>query len=703
VTSASLPSFSKSSESIMSKLRRCLSAGLVLVTACAVESTTPEADVATVTLSPASPTVRVGATVQLSAQAFDASGTPLSERQVSWGSGAASIATVDGTGLATGVSAGSVEISATVDGITASDTLLVQPEACTSSTSVALSPGEHMTVSGDTCLLLPSGSAGDLYRIAVGRPTLFSNANNTAEVTLAISPVGLVAAPPLADASRTAASTAQAAGPSAAFVRDEAPRIEAPHLLEHLRMQGATRRFHDELRLRERALGLPSAALLPDLSPTAAAAGGPALLPPASEDSLYLDLTCAPAEPQPVRLIDFSNDLAIYQETAEWETDPISLSATADLIAYYEAYVLDMVEAYWGRLPDIDSNGRLVVVTSPELGEDVSAAVFSGDFFQRGPDCESSNEGEYMYFSGDVLRALDDDDAFALGVLAHEAKHVVSLYNSIERGSMNGGGPPSFNELWIEEGTAEVSQIMSSRIAWEDIGGPAPNEPVTAQALRDTYQANGETIPPEMSAIVDQLAGITYALSAQPNSFITDPSGAPDEHSFYSSSWHWHRWLGDAFGNASDAPLADSTFFRTLTDPSTPAGGASGEIQLTGRTFDQLFEDFVVAVSFQGTPYSPTDAFDTWDFFSGTAIFTRPNPTGDYPWPVTAEETQSSQGATESVTQWAPFASGLYEGRVGPSGIRFHDFRSSGTASAEIQVSGLSGFQEGLVVVSRLD
>src|SRR5216117_3724927 len=60
-----------------------------------------------VAVSPASASVQVGQTVQLAATPRDANGNPLSGRAVSWASSNTAVATVSGSGLVTGVTAGS--------------------------------------------------------------------------------------------------------------------------------------------------------------------------------------------------------------------------------------------------------------------------------------------------------------------------------------------------------------------------------------------------------------------------------------------------------------------------------------------------------------------------------------------------------------------------------------------------------------------
>src|SRR5439155_1542489 len=72
--------------------------------------------VASVTVAPPSAGVQVGQTVQLTATPRDASGSPLTGRTVAWSSSNTGVAAVTGTGLVTGVGAGSATVTATSEG-----------------------------------------------------------------------------------------------------------------------------------------------------------------------------------------------------------------------------------------------------------------------------------------------------------------------------------------------------------------------------------------------------------------------------------------------------------------------------------------------------------------------------------------------------------------------------------------------------------
>ncbi|MGQ0648937.1 MAG: DNA/RNA non-specific endonuclease [Gemmatimonadaceae bacterium] len=95
--------------------------------ACNDDGTPPPPPVVTsVTVSPATATIGVGATQQFSATAFDASNQPISGVVFTWSSANVAAATVSSNGLATGVAAGSAQITATApNAVAGSATLTV--------------------------------------------------------------------------------------------------------------------------------------------------------------------------------------------------------------------------------------------------------------------------------------------------------------------------------------------------------------------------------------------------------------------------------------------------------------------------------------------------------------------------------------------------------------------------------------------------
>src|SRR3989442_8285710 len=123
VTSGSITDTSTSSGKHYGRYKAGSDTGKVKVTAMghpggsdtAVVTVTP-VPVASVTVSPASAIVQVGQMVQLSATTTDSTGGVLTGRAVSWSSSNPSLATVNGSGLASAVAAGSATIAATSEG-----------------------------------------------------------------------------------------------------------------------------------------------------------------------------------------------------------------------------------------------------------------------------------------------------------------------------------------------------------------------------------------------------------------------------------------------------------------------------------------------------------------------------------------------------------------------------------------------------------
>jgi len=83
----------------------------------------------TVVVSPADAEVAVGETQQFTAEAQDANGNAISDATFNWTSSDEAVATVDGSGLATGQSAGTATVTATAEGVngTAELTVTAQP------------------------------------------------------------------------------------------------------------------------------------------------------------------------------------------------------------------------------------------------------------------------------------------------------------------------------------------------------------------------------------------------------------------------------------------------------------------------------------------------------------------------------------------------------------------------------------------------
>jgi uncharacterized protein YjdB len=158
-----------------------------------------------IVVTPANPTNLVGATQQFTATGTYSDGSTQNvTSQVTWSSSKTAVATINGSALATAVSAGTATISAALSGVTGSTTLTVQAVLLAITTAslptgtVSVEYSAPLTASGGTLPYtwslasggLPAGLTLNASSGAItGTPTTAGASNFTAKVTDAGSPV----------------------------------------------------------------------------------------------------------------------------------------------------------------------------------------------------------------------------------------------------------------------------------------------------------------------------------------------------------------------------------------------------------------------------------------------------------------------------------------------------------------------------------
>jgi len=132
--------------------------------------------VASVTVTPSPASVQQGATVQLTATPKDANGNPLSGRVVTWASNNTAVATVNGSGLVTGVAGGSATITATSEGKSGTSSITV---ASVPVASVTVTPSLATLPVAQTLQLIatPKDANGNAL---TGRTVTWSSSNTSA-------------------------------------------------------------------------------------------------------------------------------------------------------------------------------------------------------------------------------------------------------------------------------------------------------------------------------------------------------------------------------------------------------------------------------------------------------------------------------------------------------------------------------------------
>jgi len=134
--------------------------------------------VASVTVSPSTATTSVGQTVSLAATTFDAGGNLLTGRIVTWTSSNASIASVSGTGVVTGVATGNATITATSENQSGSAVITVNSAAPAQAASVTVSPSTaNVNVGASSTLTATARDASG--NVIVGAPIAWSSSDGS--------------------------------------------------------------------------------------------------------------------------------------------------------------------------------------------------------------------------------------------------------------------------------------------------------------------------------------------------------------------------------------------------------------------------------------------------------------------------------------------------------------------------------------------
>ncbi|NNK63087.1 MAG: hypothetical protein HKO98_07715 [Gemmatimonadetes bacterium] len=680
---------------------------LVLVTglvACSDDGggTVPDPTIDRIEVTPdGSSVTEVGTSVQFAAEAFTTDGLPFAGVTFSWSSSDPSVGTIDDTGLATSVGFGETTITVSASGVSAQAVFSVRD--CSEALTLAEGEWVATAVPGDEeCgIILPAGAAGDRYRVGLVRTSPADSFDfDRPEVSVEVVPLGA------ANAS-AALFPAGVEVPLAAQAVQESRRLPAvPQLSEAAARAESTARLHQ--RLHAQAIELAER-----LGPENVIRPGPLLtsgplaqdLPGSIQVYTGFERDCQAAGDLDTATLIWQNDqVAFYQDEDERATGNAPTAAQVQRMAdFARDYGFPVIDEYFGGVPDNDGNGKVIVVVTPSVGN-FAAFVWSGDYFTAA-SCPGSNEGEYVYFSSSLILDQDEGQWQSLETLVHEFKHNSSMYNSVNR---PGNVQQPYHPAWEEEGSAEIAGNMASRVAWAAVGGPAPNETVVSQDIYDhgfsQPQAQGD-IRPEFYGVLLRLFRTHAYLTSQPNGLFTTPLGAGSGHSIYGTGWTFLRWLGDAYGGASGAPLADADIFRAMNASATLPGVAGME-NVVGTAFRELMEEYAAAVMRNGTPLAAgPKAFTSYDFVSAIEDLCfaadnppcqglAPGPTGAWPWPVTMNTDGTPwRGLQDAAT---------YSGRIGGGGIRVHDLVSNGTGTgAEIRVTGAPAGTR--VVVLRID
>lgn len=346
--------------------------------------------------------------------------------------------------------------------------------------------------------------------------------------------------------------------------------------------------------------------------------------------------------------------------------------------------VVPVDTAYFGGYADIDANGVVVVLFTPEVNKLGDGEAGVGGFFLpldlaasgRGGDglsgpggevCPASNEAEIVYIvtadpDGRVGATIDKARALrnARGLLAHELQHLINAERRVLR-SPNGFA--AAEEVWLDEGLSSLAEevVGLAAIGRSVRGDYTFNQVANTRAEFDAFNTY------QLSNFFN-LSFYMFDPSSSPTISPVEPGGVGGIQ-MRGFAWFLTRWLADQAGGDERA------FIRSIVGGGQNfARGIANLERVTGREWADLLSDFAVtlAADDSGIEELPSRfSVSTWDFRDVFASLSQNAAARSlFPAPFPLQATRLS------------FETGALEFDVGASSVRYFSLASGLDAPA---------------------
>jgi hypothetical protein len=256
-------------------------------------------------------------------------------------------------------------------------------------------------------------------------------------------------------------------------------------------------------------------------------------------------------------------------------------------------------------------NGLLFMLFSREVNDmeaAVAGFVFSGDFYSR-ELCASSDETEIFYARIPTLPGSGYDyDARNSTVpqfmwrmrstVMHEIKHLAAYARKVWN-VQGTSAPPNFEESWLEEATARLSEEFYARALFGY--GQAENVKYEDSVWCEVrVGANWPDCDPYPSIMQKHFGNLNSYLKAPEQLTPLGSTGARDA-SFYGSGWSLVRWAMDHSG------MTEAAFSKAIVEEARLRGVAN-LVARTGRSFPDMLADWTLSLAVDDHPLGVTPA-----------------------------------------------------------------------------------------------
>jgi hypothetical protein len=384
--------------------------------------------------------------------------------------------------------------------------------------------------------------------------------------------------------------------------------------------------FHDMLRARERTLSQQPAAV--SASRARISASSVAAVPPVVGSVRTFDVcattTCDSFVQSTATAKVVGQRVAIYLDDAA--PAGFTQSDLDEVGALFDAHLYSIDTTAFGREPDLDNNGVVIVLLSQHVNDlsadcNTSGSIVLGFFFGLDllPSEPHSNDGEIFYgavprqdmpncssyTNAEVTRSLP-------GVFIHEFQHMISFNQHV---LVRGG---NVEETWLNEGLSHFAEELGGREVPDNFC-PTANQ-CEDQFLRDNI-----------------FNGFDY-LDDPESTFLVAPSGSGGTLEERGAAWLFVRWLGDHF--AATQPLATEVTRALLLTNRT---GAANVEAVTGVDFPTLVSQWQMANYVTNLPgFTPSSNRLQYTSFNLRALYQANFPSVfGKPYPLTPDSTRT--------------------------------------------------------------
>jgi len=410
-----------------------------------------------VALSSTTASVFASGTQQITATARAANGAALPGAFLSWSTGDAGIATVDATGLITGVATGATTVTARRGSTSGTVTVTVCPDLAVG--------GVYHTTFTDGSRLCLGGYTGAEYTVI---PTNQSTTSSISLTTTASGIVGVTGPPtPFTEAPEDGRRAELGLDGTAVYPGDEAGVTLAERQAAAASEYERVVRDHEETtpllrRADTRITPNAPASIIPPGVPTVGASW-----------TLNVAQGCSGAVDNRVGTVRNVSTRAIIVSDDNNPAGGFTQVQYDSLAARFDRIVWRSVTAF-GEPTDLDANGRVVLFYTRavnELSPPASSLSANGfgyfttrDLFSSAPtSCERSNEGEILYMlvpdpTGAVNSNVRTVSQVEGGTTRQAGREMSRLINASRRLYVTGSS--SFEEAWLEIGMAGMAEEL---------------------------------------------------------------------------------------------------------------------------------------------------------------------------------------------------------------------------------------------------